>query len=102
MAPETYELAIAAFPDDVDVIPNEIEPEEDVGPIEDPDAAQIENPPVFFVEENANSNDDDISEVEESETKSASSEESVPVVNKRIRIPNSMLGSVEKGKYSAK
>lgn len=116
---ETYLLAVAALPGDIDLIevPVEVEVEEDLGPVVIPtppvtddnqqilDEAEVVTGQTFDV---AVDEIEDLSESSGTDDKSvevSSSEDSddgsVPVRNKRTRKQSVLVGSVKKGKYSS-
>jgi hypothetical protein len=96
--PETYALAVAELQGDVASIeiPEEVEVEEDLGPVTIEN--QLEEPLHSFDVEVVGT---DSLDSEDSLSESSDSEDSEPeVVTKRTRLPNVMVGSVKKGKYS--
>ena len=99
MLPETYEAAVAALPVDIDenpIVPAEVEAEEDLGPVEDPDEAPIELVVPFEIEVNQQEDENEL-------LSDSSSDSEEPVVTNnvgRVRKANTMLGSVKRGKYS--
>lgn len=106
--PETYAAALVAFPGDIienPIVPHEVEAEDDLGPVEDPD----EPPFVPVVPFEVMVNEDGIEEEDhgelsgdsESSSDSESEEDEAAVpVKRRVRKANTMLGSVKRGKYS--
>ena len=104
MLPETYEAAVAALPVDIDenpIVPAEVEAEEDLGPVEDPNEARIEQVVPFEIEVNQQEEDELTLLSDSSSDSSSDSEEPVVTSNiGRVRKANTMLGSVKRGKYS--
>ena len=112
MLPETYELAVVALPPDIDenpLVPPDVEAEEDLGEVDDPDSnAPIEPLILFEVEVNGTESlEDDLtsdsesssgSDSESEQSEEAKIEESRRVA--RVRKANTMLGFVKRGKYS--
>ena len=99
---ETYERALLVLVDDAVAVPEEIEAEEDLGPVEDEDVQQIavalEDEQFFEIE--VNRQDDTGNASSEDESDSESSIEAVVVVPKRQKKANTMIGDISKGKYS--
>ena len=96
--PETYSLACAELPEDVGSvdISEEVEEEEDLGPVTTEN--QLEEEPIHSFDIEVVGTDS--LDTEDSLSESSDSEDSGPEVTKRTRSPNAMVGSVKKGKYS--
>ena len=100
----SYQRALRVLQDTVVAVPDELEAEEDLGPVQDEDAAEIVNEELFFeVEVNQEENNEE-SDSESEEVAEAEEEPNVLLaqveVNKRIRVSNTMIGEIRKGKYS--
>ena len=87
---ETYERALLVLIDDAVAVPEDIEVEEDLGPVEDEQFFEIE---VNRQDETGNASSED-------ESDSESSIEAVVVVPKRQKKANTMICDISKGKYS--
>ena len=101
----TYQRAFRVLQDTVVAVPDELEAEEDLGPVQDEDAVEIVNEEDFFdVEVNQEDNKEDESVSESEEEAEAEEEPNVLLaqveVNKRMRVSNTMIGEIRKGKYS--
>jgi hypothetical protein len=99
---ETYERALLVLIDDAVAVPEDLEVEEDLGPVEDEDVQQItvalEDEQFFEIEVNRQAETGNASSEDESD--SESSIEAVVVVPKRQKKANTMIGDISKGKYS--
>ena len=99
---ETYERALLVLIDDAVAVPEDIEVEEDLGPVEDEDVQQItvalEDEQFFEIEVNRQNETGNASSEDESD--SESSIEAVVVVPKRQKKAHTMIGDISKGKYS--
>jgi len=92
----SYQRALRVLQDTVVAVPDELEAEEDLGPVQDEDAAEIVNEELFFeVEVNQEENNEE-SESESQEVAEAEEEPNVLLaqveVNKRMRVSNTMIG----------
>jgi len=118
---ETYQRAVTALARNVDevVVPDEVEAEEDLGGVEPEEAEEegnvispTEDEPIFeieiFDEDDLSSDVSDDDDEEEGENEQGGEEDKVdedeeevpPVPKGRNKMPNTMVGSVKKGKYS--
>jgi hypothetical protein len=93
------------------VVPDEVEVEEDLGPIEEEEVldevAGHDDTSFFDIgidgEKEGDSSDDDEEandQEEEAEEEEEEEEIEVPIIQKRQRKANTMIGGVRKGKYS--
>ena len=88
--------------DDAVAVPEEIEVEEDLGPVEDEDVQQItvalEDEQFFEIEVKRQDETGNASSEDESDSESSIE----VVVPKRQKKANTMIGDISKGKYSRK
>jgi len=92
------------------VVPDEVEEEEDLGPIEDEEvlevAAELDDTSFFDIGieggKEGDSSDDEEEEYDKAEEVEEEEEEEVevPIIQKRQRKANTMIGGVRKAKYS--
>jgi hypothetical protein len=99
----TYVRALRLLGNAAVVIPDEIKEEEDLGAIEDEEvhevAAVLDETSFFDIgiegDKEGDSSDDDDEEDDDEEEEIV-----VPIIQKRQRTANAMIGGVRKGKYS--
>ena len=100
---ETYFRALATLIADIDevAVPIEVEPEEDLGLIDEADETPANVAPTFDIEVTGSGDDDsDVSDSSADSGSDSDDEVDAPIDTKRVRKQNTMTGSVKKGKYS--
>ena len=100
--PATYQRALLVLTDEVDV-PDEVEEEEDLGPIEDETVQALEENQfdIEIIQDDCSDTvSSDAEEDEEAEEEEPAHEEKAQEPPKRQRKENTMVGGVRKGKYS--
>jgi len=95
--PETYQRALSVLAEEI-VIPEEVEIEEDLGPIEDEQVQEVGQDFDIEVNQDEPGIRDDTSSVDGEDEEDE--EEKAPEPPKRQRKENTMIGFIRKGKYS--
>jgi len=98
--PETYQRALSVLTEEI-VIPDEVEIEEDLGPIEDDQVQEVGQDFDIEVNQDKAGQRDDTSSLDgEDEEDDEDEEVKAPEPPKRQRKENTMIGFIRKGKYS--
>ena len=97
--PATYQRALLVLTEAV-IVPDEVEVEEDLGPVEDEAVPAMEDNQfdIEIIQDDFGDRASDAEDVEEEEAEEAKEEASDPP--KRQTKENTMVGGVRKGKYS--